>query len=164
MTDILDLMHAFSLPLKAAWSVWLVCGAGLVLWGVRRRPIIAVSAGDVDADVAIGAYDQPSASEAEAACAAAAQPAALVEPPASMDARPEPALLLNEGAQPQVVSVPQIAEAGDVAQLPNAVSQFQVRLFESYGIEDATSKRAEKRRRRTKAGGVSGASGAFWGG
>jgi hypothetical protein len=150
MMDILDVMQALSFPVKAGWSLWLVCGAGLLFWRMRRVRVTAVGATDVDADTAIGAFDQPSASEAEDAYAAAAQPAALVERPASLDARPEPALLLNEGAQPQVANVPPIAEAGDVAQPPIAVSQFQVRLFESYGTEDTTSKRAEKRRRRTR--------------
>jgi hypothetical protein len=40
MIELLDVMNAIPQPLKAGWAVWVVCGAGLVLWHHRASPAL----------------------------------------------------------------------------------------------------------------------------
>jgi hypothetical protein len=37
MFELLDVLNALSMPMKAAWLVWLAAGAGLVLWHRRAH-------------------------------------------------------------------------------------------------------------------------------
>ena len=41
MIELLDVMNAIPQPLKAGWAVWVMCGAGLVLWHRRARAVAA---------------------------------------------------------------------------------------------------------------------------
>jgi hypothetical protein len=156
MTDILDLMHAFSLPLKAAWFVWTVSGAGLLYWRRRRARarMMAVSAGpgaDVYADAE--SFEQPAsvASEAETDSAGASrQEVSSVDTPAPC-ATQDAAMPLFEPFEPRSANPPPAtAEANDVDPPPVDISQYQIGLFESFATgEGRRSKRAEKRRRRS---------------
>jgi hypothetical protein len=41
MTEALDVLNAFSTPLKVAWVVWLAWGVGQVFWYQRDRVAVA---------------------------------------------------------------------------------------------------------------------------
>ena len=162
MTDILDLVHAFSLPLKAAWFVWLACGAALLFWRIRRAGAAMAITDGTEADGCPDAksFEEPAAVASEAgatAVNASHQQASIVD-----TATPEPAMPLAEVPEPRFANVPPpIAEANDIDSPAVDISQFQIGAFESYAVGDGRrSKRAEKRRRRARARGAGGDSGA----
>ena len=163
MTDILDVMQAFSFPLKAAWSVWLVCGAGLLFWRIRHvrgvAAVTIVARADDDADAE--SFDDPTAPRSQAAPAyvvASAHDVPVAKTPAALRATSEAAAPLSEATEARAASAPAaITDAADVDRPAVDIAQFRFGTFEAYETDEG---RRSKRRRRARAGWVTSAGGA----